>query len=115
MLDTLKVVDGVGLARPLTQEPDICKKILSGEITGAIQQKFDDNDFGLTNVVAGSQIRQVGRDQAPFDGSKQENVEAFQKDMGTWMEALQKDAGNMEKYGYADMNEVKVQPYGVKA
>jgi len=112
MVDALKTVDGCGLARPLTQEPDLCKQILAGKVTGAIQQLFDDTDFGLTNVVAGSQIRQLGRDQQPLDGSKEENVENFKKDMGVWAEALAKDAEKMEKYGYCDMNYVKVVPYG---
>lgn len=112
MVDALQTVDGCGMARPLTQEPDLCKHILSGKVTGAIQQVFDDNNFGLTNVVAGSQIRQLGRDYQPFDGSDKEVAESFQKDMGVWSEALQKDAGKMEKYGYVDTNFVKNVPYG---
>jgi hypothetical protein len=57
---------------------------LDGKITGAIDQKLDQNNFGLTNVTAGTQIRQVGNDEEPIDLSKQENMEAFLKDMGTW-------------------------------
>lgn len=82
MLEAVKTVDGIGLARTITQEPDICKDILSGKIKGAIEQKFDQQNFGLTNVVAGSQIRQIGKDHAPLDGSNEKNVEAFLKDMG---------------------------------
>ena len=55
-----------------------------GKVTGAVDQKLDKNNFGLTNVAAGTQIRQVGNDEEPIDLSKQENVEAFLKDMGTW-------------------------------
>lgn len=49
MVDATKTVDGVGLARPICQEPRICLDILSGKITGAIHQRFDQDNFGLTN------------------------------------------------------------------
>jgi 2,4-dienoyl-CoA reductase-like NADH-dependent reductase (Old Yellow Enzyme family) len=114
MVDALKTVAGVGLARPVTQEPRLCKDILDGKVTGAIQQKFDDANFGLTNVVAGTQIRQLGKDQEPLDGSDQEVVDEFMKDMNTWGEAMGKDE-KMERYGYIDLESVKAVPYGTAA
>ena len=111
MVDSLKVVDGVGLGRPITQEPRIVKNILEGKITSAVEQQFDPNNFGLTNMVAGTQIRQMGRDQEPFDGIKPENKEAFMKDMATWMEAMKNDKAGM-KTGYVDMDSIAALPYG---
>jgi len=111
MVDALKVIDGCGMARPLTQEPDLCKKILAGKVTGAIHQLFDENDFGTTNVVAGSQIRQLGHDQMPFDASREDVVENFKKDMAVWAQALKDDGEKMEKYGYCDTNNIKPVPY----
>lgn len=111
MVDALKTIHGIGMARPLTQEPYLCKDILSGKVKGAIKQLFDSNDFGMTNVVAGTQIRQIGKNQQPMDGSDKKNMEPFQKDMQKWMEGMQSDK-KMEKYGYIDLHEVQAVPYG---
>lgn len=65
-------------------------------------------------VVAGSQIRQIGKDQEPLDGSNSENEELFMKDMGVWMDGMSKDQ-NMERFGYVDTNNIPVTPYGTAA
>lgn len=114
MVRALDTVDGVGLARPVCQEPRLCKDILSGRVNGAIQMQMDDNDFGITNVAAGTQIRQMGKDQEPIDLSKVENLEAFKKDMGTWFQGLSQDT-KLEKYGYIDLETAQAAPYGVVA
>ena len=113
MVNALKAVDGVGLARPVCQEFHFCKDILEGKISSAIEQALDQNDFGLTNIAAGTQMRQVGKDQEPIDLSKKENVEAFQKDMATWGEGMQQDSKLMNKYGYVDITSIEARPYGV--
>jgi hypothetical protein len=107
MVKTLETVDGVGFARPVCQEFHFCKDILEGKITGAIDQKLDQNNFGLTNVAAGTQIRQVGKDEEPIDLSKDENVQAFMKDMGTWGQKMQEDAAsmNLRLCGYSEREE----------
>jgi 2,4-dienoyl-CoA reductase-like NADH-dependent reductase (Old Yellow Enzyme family) len=84
MVKDLDTVDGVGLARPVCQEPHLPKDIPEGKVTGSIHLKLDDNDFGLTNMVAGTQIRQIGKDQEPIDLSDQKNMDAFMKDMQAW-------------------------------
>ena len=114
MVRALETVDGVGLARPVCQEPRLCKDILAGRVTGAIKMLMDDNDFGITNVAAGTQIRQLVKDHEPIDLSKQENFEAFQKDMGTWFHGLSSDT-KLEKYGYIDLETAQAAPYGVVA
>jgi 2,4-dienoyl-CoA reductase-like NADH-dependent reductase (Old Yellow Enzyme family) len=111
MLKCLEVVDGVGLARPLCQEFHLCKDILERKVSSAIRMKIDDSNFGLTNVVAGSQIRMVGKDMEPIDMSVQENVDGFMKDMGAWGEKMAKDT-EMVSYGYVDVESVKSVPYG---
>ncbi|KAK5950574.1 hypothetical protein OHC33_008517 [Knufia fluminis] len=111
MVKALDAVDGVGLGRPVTQEFDLPKHILEGKVHGAIEQKLDDQNFGLTNVAAGTQIRQVGKDQQPIDLSQQENVDAFMKDMGSWGQKMQEDAASMNMYGYVDLESIKTRPY----
>lgn len=112
MVNALKTVDGVGLARPAAQEFRLPKDMIDGQVTGAIDQKIDQDNFGLGNVVAGSQIRQVGKDHEPIDMGESNNVDAFMKDMGTWQKGMADDAGHGLKYGYVDVNSVKAQRYG---
>ncbi|KAL5119108.1 hypothetical protein ACEQ8H_003032 [Pleosporales sp. CAS-2024a] len=111
MVDALHTVDGVGLARPVCLEPQLPRQILAGQVDAAIDQLTDDNDFATTNVAAGTQIRQLGKDHQPIDLSVQENLEAFHKDVATWKKALDEDKDG-SKYGYVDMESVKSVPYG---
>jgi 2,4-dienoyl-CoA reductase-like NADH-dependent reductase (Old Yellow Enzyme family) len=113
MVNALKTVDGVGLGRPVCQEFHFTKDLLEGKISGAIEQKVDRDNFGLTNVIAGTQIRQVGKDQEPIDMSVPENVEAFMKDMGTWGEKLKSEGASA--YGYVDIESAKTTQYGATA
>jgi 2,4-dienoyl-CoA reductase-like NADH-dependent reductase (Old Yellow Enzyme family) len=110
MVKALDTVDGVGLARPVCQEPHLPKDILEGKVSGAIHVKLDQNNFGLTNIAAGTQIRQVGKDQEPIDLSVQRNVDAFMKDMQAWGEKMGSDK-EMKEYGYVDLSQA-AKPYG---
>lgn len=112
MVKALDTVDGVGLARPVCQEPRLCADILAGKIKGAIKQRLDDGNFGLTNVAAGSQIRMIGKDQEPIDLSTEDNENAFMHDMGDWSDKMAHDTG-MYSFGYIDMDSIKPNPYGV--
>ena len=112
MVNALDTVDGVGMARPVCQEPRIGADILSGKVKGAIRQRLDENDTGLTIVAAGSQIRMIGKDQEPIDLSREENEQAFMKDMGHWSDLMAHDTG-MYSYGYIDIESIKPHPYGV--
>ncbi|KAI9851161.1 MAG: hypothetical protein M1838_004370 [Thelocarpon superellum] len=111
MVHALQTVHGVGLARPSTLEPSFPNDILAGTVTGAIKQRLDENNFGLTNVAAGTQIRQLARDQQPVDLSNEENVKGFMDDMGKWGEAMGKDKEH-KMYGYVDLSAQPV-PYRV--
>ena len=112
MVKALETVDGVGLARPICQEPRLCADILAGKVKGAIKQRLDESNFGLTNVAAGSQIRMIGKDQEPVDLSKEEYEKAFFHDMGDWSEKMAHDSG-MYSFGYIDLYSIKPNPYGV--
>ncbi|KIW36734.1 uncharacterized protein PV06_11030 [Exophiala oligosperma] len=109
MVDALKTVDGVGLGRPVCQEFHLAKDMLDGRVSGAIDQQIDQDDFGLTNIVAGSQIRQVGKDHEPIDMSKTENVDVFMKDMGSWTAKL--SSGDPGVYGYIDLDSAGIRPF----
>jgi 2,4-dienoyl-CoA reductase-like NADH-dependent reductase (Old Yellow Enzyme family) len=112
MIDALATVDGIGLARPLAAEPHLAKDIISGKVTGAIKHVFDDSDFLLTNVLAGTQMSQIGKDQQPLDASDPKVAEAFGKDLGTFMQRMGEDK-NMEMIGYVELINVPVQPIKV--
>lgn len=55
MVKALDSVHGVGLARPVTHEFDLPKKILEGKVKSAIQCKFEETDFIFSNGSAGAQ------------------------------------------------------------
>ena len=112
MVGALKTVDGVGLARPVCQEPRLCADILSGKVKGAIKQRLDESNFSITNVAAGTQIRMIGKDQEPIDMSQEEFENAFYKDMGNWSETMSSDQG-LYAYGFIDIESVKPHAYGV--
>ena len=112
MVNALNKLDGVGLARPVCQEPRLCADILSGKVKGAIKMRLDDSNFGITNVAAGTQIRMIGKDEEPIDLSKEEYEQAFLKDMGHWSDVMAHDTG-MYSFGFIDIESIKANPYGV--
>lgn len=57
MSEALKAVDGIGMARAICQEPELCKKILSGDSEGRSAQLLDQSNFGVTSIMAGSQMQ----------------------------------------------------------
>lgn len=69
--------DGVGIGRPLAAEPYLCKEILEGKITGAIESVMP---LPLNTQSSGTQLHQIGRGQENVsDWSVQEEVERWQK------------------------------------
>ncbi|PQE19278.1 hypothetical protein CJF31_00009361 [Rutstroemia sp. NJR-2017a BVV2] len=109
MVKALDTVDGVGLARPVCQEFTLPKHMLEGKITGALKQLVDENDFGITSMIAGAQITQVGKDQEPIDMSRQENKDAFMKDVEAFMKKMGEDKEGKE-YGHIAVSQ-KPAPY----
>jgi hypothetical protein len=113
MAKALDTVCGVGVARPVCQEPRLPKDILDGKVTGSIHLKIDDINFGLTNIPVGTQIRQIGKDQEPIDLSNQSNLDAFMKDMEAWGKRLGEGKG-LQEYGYIDLTQA-AKPHGTAA
>uniref|UniRef100_A0A1I7YP71 Oxidored_FMN domain-containing protein n=1 Tax=Steinernema glaseri TaxID=37863 RepID=A0A1I7YP71_9BILA len=52
--------DGIGLGRPITAEPDLPLKILTGEAEGAIDSLLNQDDFGITSLASNTQMYQAG-------------------------------------------------------
>jgi 2,4-dienoyl-CoA reductase-like NADH-dependent reductase (Old Yellow Enzyme family) len=78
MVKALRVVDGVGLGRPATQEPDLARDILQWKVSGAVKPKEPfDNRSGLGMLAAGMQIRMLSEGKEPFDLSDREDVEVL--------------------------------------
>ncbi|PQE07835.1 hypothetical protein CJF32_00002971 [Rutstroemia sp. NJR-2017a WRK4] len=109
MVKALDTVDGVGLARAVCQEFTLPKHMLEGKVTGALKQLVDENDFGITSMVAGAQITQVGKDQEPIDMSREENKDAFMKDVEAFMKKMSEDKEGKE-YGHIAVS-LKPAPY----
>lgn len=110
MVDALSTVDGVGIARPTCQEPRLPNDLLSGKVQGAIKMLFDENDFGVQLVAAGTHMQQISNDHEPIDLSQQDNADAFMKDMGIWAKRMGEDKeGRLQ--AYVDVNSVAAVPY----
>jgi len=112
MVHALETVDGIGLARPLCHEPQFCKRVLAGKAKGTLKPatNLDEQSFGPSIIAAGTQIRQIGKDQEPTDLSRQENVDAFMKDMGSWAQMMAENSDGL-KYGFIDLTSAPI-PYG---
>ena len=114
MTDALKTVDGVGMVRAACQEPHLPKDILEGKVTGAIKRLLDDQHWGITTVAAGSQIRQLGKDEEPFDQSIPANNASFLLDFEAFMTTFGKET-DQNKYGFLDLSQPAKPYYGVRA
>lgn len=103
MVAALDVVDGVGIARPATQEPSFAGEILSGRVTGATRllPPFED-DFGMSLLASASQIRMIGKGYEPFDLSDAVVVEQYGKDIQTHFAEMAQDGDKLTKFGYPD-------------
>ena len=55
MVKALDSVHGVSLGRPVCHEFDLPNKMLEGQTKGAVNYKLDEQDFGVTNIAAGTQ------------------------------------------------------------
>ncbi|KAJ5198834.1 Aldolase-type TIM barrel [Penicillium cf. griseofulvum] len=105
METALETVDGVGLARTLCTEPHLALDIVSGRIrSGAINAGLSQYDYGMTGVVAGVQMRQIGNDRAPIDLTKEDNLKAFESSVARWERDLEADSESMTLYGSPDID-----------
>ncbi|KAF2150076.1 FMN-linked oxidoreductase [Myriangium duriaei CBS 260.36] len=75
--------DGIGIGRPLAAEPYLCKELLSGQVSGALENKVP---AALHIPAGGTQLHQIGRGEEQIsDWSDEEEVKAwtveFEKEM----------------------------------
>ena len=74
--------EGIGIARPLSAEPYLCKEILAGRVTGAIENSMP---LPKNTQASGSQLHQVGHgDQVISDWSDESEVKR-------WLDAHEKE------------------------
>ncbi|KAJ3544864.1 hypothetical protein NM208_g2817 [Fusarium decemcellulare] len=111
MVDALDTVHGVGLGRPATHEFDLPAKILKGEANSALDLLLDDQNFAVTNVAAGTQIRLVGKDKQPLDLSREDHKKVFEESMAQWRQGMAQNKDN-SKFGFIDIQGVQLEPYG---
>lgn len=74
--------DGVGVARPLGAEPYLCKELLAGKVTGAIENFVP---LPQNTQATGTQLHQVGRgERLVSDWSNEDEVKR-------WIQAFEKE------------------------
>lgn len=100
MVNSLDIVDGVGLGRPLCQEPHLCKSLLDGQVAGAIKQRLSEDNYALTNVLAGTQIRRISQGKDPLDMSRNFDEAGFIEEIKAWTTRLEEDR---MAYGFFDV------------
>ncbi|KAJ4127077.1 hypothetical protein NW768_008700 [Fusarium equiseti] len=81
MVDSLDIIDGVGLGRASAQEPRFPETLKKESITGTMEQCFDHDDVLKRFAAAGVQICQIANQQEPVDLSKQENTDSLWNDV----------------------------------
>jgi len=70
--------DGVGIGRPLSAEPYLCKEILEGKVQGALENKIP---LPQNTQASGSQLHQIGHgERMVSDWSSQEEVDRWLKE-----------------------------------
>jgi hypothetical protein len=111
MVNALKTVHGIGLARPATHEFDLPQKILDGRAKSAISLLLSDDDFGITSVAAGMQMRLVSKDREPVNLSREDHKHEFEVSVGKWWQSMSDNADN-SRFGGVDLIGIELQPYG---
>ncbi|KAH8161066.1 hypothetical protein CIB48_g7188 [Xylaria polymorpha] len=111
MVEALKTVHGIGLGRPVTHEFDLARKLLDGKAKSAVDDSIDEQDFGLSIFAAGTQIRLVAKDKEPLDLSRPEHREALDRARQRFLKDMANNA-DRSKYGYMDIDGIKLEPYG---
>ena len=91
MTDALKTVDGVGLGRPVTQEPFFGCDVLDHGLPRAAKQACEQDNFGMTAMICSTQMRQIAECEKIMDARRPDIVEAFAKGLKIWLEAKAKD------------------------
>lgn len=91
MVDALSVVDGIGLGRPLCQEPYLCSQILAGKVHGSVAIQLSQYDFLTTATASMLQIRQIANSQQPINLGLKESAPLFYQAVQELMASREKD------------------------
>ncbi|CAJ0550268.1 Ff.00g101980.m01.CDS01 [Fusarium sp. VM40] len=110
MVDSLSIIDGIGLGRASSQEPRFPKTLEKQSITGTVEQKFDHDDVLKRFAAAGVQISQIANDQEPVDLSKQENADGLWNDVMKYYQEAAADTDH-KVYKWPAVTQVAY-PYG---
>lgn len=107
----LETVDGVGMARSFCAEPFFASDTLAGRVkTGTIDIGLSQYDYGMTETVAGVQMRQISQDQAPIDLTQKANLDAFEESVMKWEQDLAADRNTLKMAGFPEVKGVELQP-----
>jgi hypothetical protein len=69
--------DGIGIARPLAAEPFLCKELLEGKVTGALDTYIP---MAMTTGSSGTQLHQIGKGRdSVSDYSVEDEVERYKE------------------------------------
>ncbi|RKK06403.1 hypothetical protein BFJ68_g16527 [Fusarium oxysporum] len=110
MVDSLDIIDGVGLGRASAQEPRLPETLKKSSITGTIEQIFDHDDALKRFAAAGMQITQIANQLEPVDLSKQENADSLWNDVIQYFQKASADAEH-SLYKWPAISQVAY-PYG---
>lgn len=100
MVRALDVVDGVGIGRPATQEPNFANDLLEGRVTGAIKPFGPLEDISVGLALSGTQIQQIGSGEEPFDSGDEAAATSYLANLQQWAADMAADGDKLERYGY---------------
>ncbi|PNP74801.1 hypothetical protein FNYG_11938 [Fusarium nygamai] len=110
MVDSLQVIDGVGIGRASAQEPRFVETLKKVSIPGTMEQRFDHDDVLKRLAAAGIQISQIANNLEPVDLSKQENADSLWNDVMQYFQQAAQDTEH-KLYKWPALSQV-AQPYG---
>jgi 2,4-dienoyl-CoA reductase-like NADH-dependent reductase (Old Yellow Enzyme family) len=84
MVSALETLDGIGLGRPLCQDPGFCDEVLSRAVTGAAKLLIDENNTSLTNAAAVLQMRRLANGKQKLDLTKEGDVKVLREELSSW-------------------------------
>lgn len=90
--------DGIGIGRPLSAEPYLCKEILEGRVKGALENLVP---LPQNTQASGSQLHQIGKgEEAVSDWSSKEEVERWLREFEVDEEERVRMLPRVERCGY---------------
>ncbi|KAJ5626479.1 NADH:flavin oxidoreductase/NADH oxidase [Penicillium herquei] len=111
MVNAVKSVHGVGLARPSIHELDFPRKVFEEKIRSVPELMLDEQDFPTSSIAAGIQMRLVGNDKQPLDLSQKKHMQVFHSTLQRFFGEMAQNADDF-KYGFPDIIDFALNPYG---